>query len=147
MLNFFSQLLEKEAYRHPLTFVLCLISAGFAWGMLANPFAMASDLEVFQEETRTEQRKTRDEMEKMSIRMGGVEAGLCGVQYTLEKNGLESALRDAATGISQLERAEEAGEATARDIKRLDELRSEQNLVQRELQILERRVNCSVKQQ
>jgi hypothetical protein len=118
--SFMQDWLEKEAYKHPVFFLVAIISMGMMGGMWFNPFVMADDFHSFQENSEQ--------------RLGKLEVAVCTVQNTIEKTSLEAQLRDVSTEIFQLERIVSAHEATPRDIDRLDDLRNEKEALDRRIE-------------
>lgn len=138
MLDLIAKIFQKEALQHPLFFLLCFVAAGVLGGLTFNPFVMAETFDEYQEATRAE-------LADFRRRLGGLESGVCGLQYSTQKSSLEQAVRATESEIFQLERVEAAQEATARDLSRLDFLRTEKGRLSRELQELQRRANCGAR--
>jgi hypothetical protein len=126
--EFIPQWLSKEALKHPAFFLTCIVLFGVVTGSVWNPFVMADDFTNFQRAANT--------------RLGKLEFGVCTVQFTTERNGLESQARAVSTEIFQLERLVAAQEATPRDLERMDDLRTDLAHLERELQILVQGDRC-----
>lgn len=127
--DFLPKLLSSEAMKHPLFVICCIVSLGFGAGSIFNPFVLADDFTTFQV--------------RANDRLGKLEIAVCTVQFTTERNGLESQVRAVSTEIFQLERIIAASEGSPRDVKRLDDLKTDLGQLERALDLLLNSTHCA----
>lgn len=128
MPEFFQRWMTQEVYKHPGVFLSGILIAAVVGGMSLNPFVMAEDFRDFRSGTND--------------RLGKLEAGVCQLQFTTDRNALETQARAVSTEIFQLERLEKAGEATDRDRARLYNLRNDAENLKTRLNVLMRDTDC-----
>ena len=121
--------LEKEFHKHPLFAIFCVVLAGSSAGVAFNPFVMAEDFATFQSEANG--------------RLGSIESDLSCLQYSTDRNALNSELRAVNSEIFQLTRLVESGTATERDLERLDDLRTDKESLDLDLSTLVNGPHCA----
>ena len=127
MPEFIQKWISAEVLKHPAVFLAGIVCMGIIIGSF-NPFVMADDFSKFQ--VNANQRLVK------------LERAVCTVQYTTEKNALEAQSRAVATEIFQLERLDRAGEATERDISRMNNLRTDASNLDLRLRTLVQTTDC-----
>lgn len=143
MPEFLSKWMTAEAIKHPaMLFLMIIIGAGSA-GFILNPFVMAEDYEQFQSATQQElsslRETTQQELKELKGKMQRIDRAVCEVKYSGDVNALEQSIASAESEIFDLQRRENASNATALDLERLDKQRTRLGKLQRQLSELRRR--------
>lgn len=128
MPDFISAWLGKEAYKHPVFFLVAILLTGSLAGLIINPFVMAEDFKTF--------KASNDD------RLQGLEQKICDVDKSVKNESLEQQVRSIESDIWKLERLVDTEQSNGRDEERLGQLRSDKGALNRKLEALMRENNC-----
>lgn len=106
----------------------------YAYARFALKAEVADQFEAAKEETRVVVEKVAKEVSDVSNQVTALSQQTKRLDCNTQRRGLESIIRGINSEIFQLERLVQSGEANARDIHRLDRLRSDLDERKRELQ-------------